>query len=51
MQDPISKITKAKRSGGVTQVVDHVPESTKPRVQNPVLPGKKKMEKDISHKY
>jgi hypothetical protein len=43
--DPISKITKAKRAGGVAQVVECL-EELRPRVQTPV-PQKKK--KDRKH--
>jgi hypothetical protein len=39
---PHSKITKAKRVGGIAQVVEHLPLEAQGRVQPPVQPKKKK---------
>jgi hypothetical protein len=41
MQDPISKITRAKWAGGMAQMVKHLLVSMKPRIQTPVLQKKK----------
>jgi hypothetical protein len=43
-QDPISKITKAKRARGVAQVVEHLP-SKVGLVPTPVLPRKQSNKK------
>jgi hypothetical protein len=41
MQDPISKITTAKRTEAVAQVVEHLPSKCKAKIQTPVLPKTK----------
>jgi hypothetical protein len=42
---PYSKIISAKGAEGVAQVVEHLPGSTRPWVQTPVLQKKKKKKK------
>jgi hypothetical protein len=41
-QDPITKITRAKKAGGVAKVVEHLPPKCKALSPHPVLPKKKK---------
>jgi hypothetical protein len=41
MQDPISKITKTKRAGGMIQVIEHVPSKHKALNSNPSTTNKK----------
>jgi hypothetical protein len=40
-QDPISKISRVKRDGGIVCMVEHLPSKYEPRIQTPVpLPKK-----------
>jgi hypothetical protein len=44
-QDSISKVTKAKRTGGGTQVVEHLPSNHEAPSSNPSVTKKKKKKK------
>jgi hypothetical protein len=46
-QDPIQKVTKANRAGGVAQVAEHMPtkQAQGPEFKPPVLQEKKKKKK------
>jgi hypothetical protein len=49
-QDPIQKVTKANRAGGVAQVAEHMPtkQAQGPEFKPPVLQEKKKKKGKIS---
>jgi hypothetical protein len=42
-QDPISKITRTKWTGGVAQTVEHLPRKCKALIQTPIPPPPKKV--------
>jgi hypothetical protein len=46
LRDPISKITRAKRTGGVAQVIECLPCKHKALNSNPVQPKEKKIKKE-----
>jgi hypothetical protein len=44
--ETLSKITKAKRAGGMAPLIESLPSKHKPSVQTPVLPKKEKRKGD-----